>query len=116
MYIITLAMTAHLKRRRAEQLPAVALAGLGDLALGHHREAAPRLVLLFEQPARLGRRVEKQHPPGLRPGALPGMRHAARHEGTGARAADRDRVADQESDLALQDIGDLVAVMMQMEG
>src|SRR5438105_1174502 len=72
-----LAMTSWLQRRGAEQLPAVALAGFADLMLGHHREAAPRLVLLLEQPARLGRGVEKQHPPGLRAGALPGMRRAA---------------------------------------
>jgi hypothetical protein len=38
------------------------------------------------------------------------MRHAARHEGAGAGPADRDLAADQESDLAAQHIGDLVAV------
>src|SRR6267154_964297 len=73
-------------------------------------------MLLLDQPARLGRRVEKQHPPGFRAGALPGMRHAARHEGIGAGAADADLVADHESDLAAQDIGHLVAVVMQMKG
>src|SRR5258708_8894373 len=43
------------------------------------------------------------------------MRHAARHEGAGAGAADRDLVADLEGDLAIQDIRHLVAVVMQVE-
>ena len=34
---------------------------------------------------------------------------------TGAGAADRDLVADHEGDLAAEDIGHLVAVVMQME-
>jgi hypothetical protein len=40
---------------------------------------------------------------------------AAWHEGTSAGAADRDLVADHEGDLAAEDIGHLVAVVMQME-
>src|SRR5207245_6982623 len=52
---------------------------------------------------------------GFGTGALPGMRHAARHEGAGARAAERDLVADLERDLAAQDIGHLVAVVMEVE-
>src|SRR6266481_3385593 len=44
------------------------------------------------------------------------MRHAARHEGAGTGAADRDLFADLEGDLAAQDIGHLVAVAMQVEG
>src|SRR5258707_1683416 len=110
------ARPAHLKRRGAEELPAVALQRLGQLALAHRGEVALRAVLLLDQPARLGRRVKKQHPPGVRAGALPGMRHAARHEGIGAGAADRDLVADHEGDLAAQDVGHLVAVVMQMKG
>jgi catechol 2,3-dioxygenase-like lactoylglutathione lyase family enzyme len=47
--------------------------------------------------------------------APPCMRHAAWHEGTGAGAADRDLVADHERDLAAEDIGHLVAVVLQME-
>jgi hypothetical protein len=43
------------------------------------------------------------------------MRHAARHEGASAGAADCDVVADLEGDLAAQDIRHFVAVMMQME-
>src|SRR5258708_2787996 len=100
------------ERRRPEELPAVALAQLGCLALGHRREVAACPLLLFYQPACPGRSIEKQHAPGFRAGALPGMRHAARHEGTGAGAADRDLVADHERDLAAQDIGHLVAVVM----
>src|SRR6266851_3419134 len=103
------------ERRRSEELPAVALAQLGCLALGHRREAAACPLLLFYQPARPGRSIEKQHAPGFRAGALPGMRHAARHEGAGSGAADRDLVADEERDLAGEDIGHLVAVAMQVE-
>src|SRR5713101_3450782 len=104
-----------LERRRPHDLPAVALADLGHLALGHRREGAARPMLLLQQAARLGRRIEKQHPPGFRAGALPGMRHAAWHESAGAGAADRGLVADLERDLAAQDIGHLVAAVMQME-
>jgi hypothetical protein len=43
------------------------------------------------------------------------MRDAARHEGTCAGPTDRDIVADLERDLAAQDIGHLVAVVMQVE-
>jgi len=66
-------------------------------------------------PAHLGRSVEKQHPRGFRAGTLPCVRHAAWHESTGAGAADRDLVADHEGDLAAEGIGHLVAVVMQME-
>jgi len=44
------------------------------------------------------------------------MRHIARHEGARSRAADRHLVADQKGDLALQHIGELVAVVVQMQG
>src|SRR5437764_14180868 len=104
------------QRRRAEELPAVALQNVGPFLLGHHREAALGPMLLLDEPARLGRGVEEQHPPGFRAGVLPGMRHAARHEGAGPGAADRNLVADLEGDLALQDVGHLVAVVVQMEG
>src|SRR5256885_7581153 len=57
----------------------------------------------------------KQDTAGLGAGALPGMRDIARHEGATARAADRDLVADQERDLALQDVGNFVAVVVQVE-
>src|SRR5437667_11363324 len=78
------------ERRRPEELPAVALTQLGCLALGHRREAAACLLLLFDQPACPGRSIEKQHAAGFRAGALPGMRHAARYEGASAGATDRD--------------------------
>src|SRR5712691_673881 len=103
------------KRRRPEELPAVALAQLGCLVLGHRREVAACLLLLFDQTACPGRSIEKQHAAGFRAGALPGMRHATRHEGAGAGAADRDLVADLEGDLAGEDIGHLVAVVVQVE-
>src|SRR5437762_216875 len=110
------AMTVHLKRGGAEQLPAVALQHVGELDLAHRCEIALSPVLLLDEAARLSRRVDKQDAAGVGAGALPGMRDIARHEGAGAGAADRDRVADQKRDLALQDVGDLVAVVMQMEG
>jgi hypothetical protein len=68
--------------------------------------------LLFYQPACPGRSIEKQHAPGFGTGALPGVRYAAWHKGAGAGAADRDLIADLEGDLAAQDIGHLVAVVM----
>src|SRR5881296_907419 len=104
-----------LERRWSDDLPTMAPAQFGRLPLVHRGEGAVRPLLLLQQPARPGRSIEKQHPPGLRAAVLPGMRDAARHEGAGAGAADRDLVADLEGDLAAQDIGHLVAVMMQME-
>jgi hypothetical protein len=92
----------------------VALEYVRQLALIHRSESAACALLLFDQPACLGRSIEKQHTSGFRAGALPGMRHAAWHEGAGAGAADRDRVADLEGDLAAQDIGHLVTVVMQV--
>src|SRR4051812_19304053 len=103
------------ERRRAEQLPTVALEDLRQFVRIHRSEPAACALLLFDQPACLGRSIEKQHAPGFRAGALPGMRHAAPNEGAGAGAADRDISADLEGDLAAQDIGHLVAVVMQVE-
>jgi len=74
----------------------VVLANLCQLALVHRREFAVGPLLLVQQPARLGRNIEKQHPPGFCAGALPGMRHAAWHEGAGTGGADRDLVANQD--------------------
>ena len=68
----------------------MALQHLGQLGLGHRCEFTAGPLLLFDQPACPGRGIEKQRAPGFRAGALPGMRHAARHEGAGAGAADRD--------------------------
>src|SRR6266478_6694451 len=116
MSITTPAADEGSERRRAEELPAVALEYVCQLALIHRCEFAAGPLLLFDQPARPGRSIEKQHAPGFRAGALPGMRHATRHEGAGARAADRDLVADLEGDLAGEDIGHLVAVVVQVEG
>src|SRR5271166_3561098 len=104
-----------LERRWSEELPAVAPEHLGPLALGHRCESPLCAMLLLDEPARLGRRIEKQHAAGLRADALPRMRHAAWHEGAGAGPADRNLAGDQERDLAVQHIGDLVAVAVQME-
>src|SRR5438105_7626662 len=98
----------RLERRRADDLPTVAIEKLGHFALTHRREFAASPLLLFYQPACLGRGVEEQHPPGFRSGALPGVRHAARHEGNSAGATDCDLLADKESDLAAEDVGDFI--------
>src|SRR6267378_8362348 len=103
------------ERRRSEELPAVALEYVRQLALIHRSESAACALLLFDQPACFGRSVEKQHASGFRAGALPGMRHATWHEGAGTGAADRDLIADLEGDFAAQDIGHLVAVVVQVE-
>src|SRR5437763_6003672 len=108
------AMTVHLKRRGAEQLPAVALQHVGPLRLAHRGEIALDPMLLLDQPARLGRRIKKQYPAGRGAAALPGMRHIARHEGAGARAADRHFIADQEGDLTLQHISEFIAVVVEV--
>src|SRR5882724_2742282 len=92
------------KRRRPEQFPAVVLQHRGPLGFGHRREIAAAPLLLFDQPACPGRGVEKQHLPGVRAGAFPGMPDATWHERTGTGAADRDVITDQEGDLATQDI------------
>src|SRR5436190_1900433 len=77
-----------LERRWSDDLPAMAPAQFGRLALVHRGEGAVRPLLLLQQPARPGRSIEKQHPPGFRAAVLPGMRHTAGHEGAGAGAAD----------------------------
>src|SRR5207244_2196398 len=60
-----------LERRRSEDLPAMALEYVCQLAFTHLGEGALRAVLLLKQSARLRRRIEKQHSPGFRAGALP---------------------------------------------
>src|SRR5262249_36597965 len=70
---------------------------------------------LFEEPSRRAWCVEKKYAPGFGAGDLPGMRNAARHESTGARAADADPITDFDRDFPGQDVSDLVAVVMQVE-
>src|SRR5271169_4483885 len=101
-----------LERRRSAELPAVALQYVLQLALVHRCEFAAGPLLPFNQSACSGRSIEEQHASGFRAGALPGMRHAARHEGAGTGPAHRDLIADLEGDFAAQDIGHLVAVVM----
>src|SRR5262245_41435247 len=104
-----------LEWRRPDEFPAMAPAHVGRFTLVHRREGAIRPLLLLEQTTCAGWSIEKQYPPGVRAGVFPGMRYPAWHEGAGAGAADREFVADFERDLAAQDIGHLVAVVVQME-
>ena len=100
-----------LQRRRSEQLPAMALQYLRQLALIHRSNFRPVRCCSSINPPPCPECRETARA-RFRAGALPGMRHAARHECAGAGAADRDLIADLESDLAAQDIGRLVAVVM----
>src|SRR4029077_114457 len=59
--------------------------------------------------------VEEQRPPGFGSGVLPGVRNAARYEGTGARAADCDPIVDLEGELSAQNIDQLVAIVMEVK-
>src|SRR5213594_4138316 len=59
-----------LERRWSDDLPAMAPAQFGRLALVHRGEGAVRPLLLLQQPARPGRSIEKQHPPGFRAAVL----------------------------------------------
>src|ERR1700757_1980038 len=84
--------------RRADDLPAVPFGNRTELLLVHRVHRPIRHLL--EQLSGPAGSVKEQHAAYLGAGALPGMRHVARHEGTGAWPADRHRVADLEGDLA----------------
>src|SRR5690348_15190988 len=81
------AFIARLQRRRPDDLPTMTIEHRLQLGLAHLRELAPGAALLFDEPARFARRVEKQHLPARGPGALPAVGDAARHEGDGPGAA-----------------------------
>src|ERR1700730_3866771 len=101
------------KRWRTDDLPAMPaphLVGLRSIG-GPGR---PRQLFL-KKAAGTGRGVEKQHAAGFGTGIFPGVRHTASHEGTGARPADRDLVADFEGDFAAQYVRHLVAIAVKME-
>ena len=96
-----------------DDLPAVTPAdfiGLGSI----DRPGRP-CQLFLEKPTGPGRGVEEQHAAGFGAGVFPGMWHAARNEGAGARPADRYLVANLEGYLAAQHVGHLVAIAVKMK-
>src|SRR3954447_3686106 len=90
------------------------LADLGKVLLAYRAGRAMQHIL--EEFSRSPGRIEEQHLARLGAGALPGMRDVARHEGAGAGPANGDGVADLERDLAAENIGDFVAVAMEVHG
>jgi hypothetical protein len=84
------------------------------LLIIHIVKRAFRQQQFLEPLPRLGRGIAEKYPSCFGSGALPGVRGAAWHECTGARAANRDLVANLEGNLATQDVGDLVAVVVKM--
>src|SRR5690348_6322527 len=85
-----------------------------DIFRGKRLIGALQPLRLLEKPTRPGRGIKEQHPRRLGARVLPSVSEPARHEGAGARAADRDLLADLEGDLAGKHIGYLVAVVVQV--
>src|SRR5204863_8015141 len=102
------------QRRGADDFPLVTPVDRGDFLRVDRGDRAVQFLQILEPFPGRGRRVHEQYTAGLDAGVLPGMRYAARHEGAGAGAADRHRVADLERDLAGEDVGDLVAVVVDV--
>src|ERR1700720_1277835 len=75
----------------------------------------PAGQLFLEKAAGIGRRIQEQHAGGFGARVFPRMRYAARQEGTGARPADRNLVADLKGDFAAQYVRHLVAIAVKME-
>jgi hypothetical protein len=99
------------KRVWADDFPAVALIEFVAFVVVARAAFRER----FNEDARGGRGVEKQHAAGFAAAVLPGMRDVAGHERAGAGPADGNLVADLEGDLTGEDPGDLVAVAVQMD-
>src|SRR6516165_4392354 len=102
------------KRRRPDDLPAMAPIRRSDVFRSKRLIGALQPLRLLEKPARSGRGIKEQHPGRLGARVLPGMSEPARHEGAGARTTDRDLLTDLEGDLASEHVGDLVAVVVQV--
>src|SRR2546423_15378676 len=85
---------------------------MSALRIGARRRA---LDPLLDEPAGAAGRQEAHGAARHATAVLPGMRHVARDERTGARPTGRHLVADLESELALQHPCDLIAVAVQME-
>src|SRR6266699_966592 len=85
-----------------------------SLAIIHIVERAFRQSQFLEPLSRLGRRIAEKYPSCSGSRALPCVRDAAWHECTRAGTADRDLIANFEGDLATQNVGDLVAVVVKV--
>jgi hypothetical protein len=102
-----------LERWRTDDLPAMTPADfIGVRSVGG--PGRPRQLFL-EKAAGTCRGIEKQHSSGFGTGIFPGVRHIAWFEGTGARPADRNLVADLKGDFAAQYVRHLVAIAVKME-
>src|SRR5713226_10540098 len=97
------------KRVWTDDFPAVALAEFVAFIVV---DRAGPVQELLDVAAGGGRGVEKQDAAGFAAGALPSMRDVAREERTGAGHADGNIVADLKGDIAGENKGDLVAVVV----
>ena len=111
MVTLTFGSGGHSEWWRADNHPAVSFSDSDKLVV-RRRNGVPRQLL--EQAPGPARRVKEQHASALGAGALPGMRDATGHEGAGSRPADGELIADLERDLAAQDVGHLIAVVMEV--
>src|SRR3954452_9514626 len=98
----------------SHNLPAVPFRDPDKFAVIERRRNIGMARQLFKEAASSPRHVKKQHTAGLGAGTLPRVRDIAGHEGAGSGAANRDLVADLECDLAAQDVGHLIAVVMEV--
>src|SRR5581483_11281490 len=90
--------------------PAVAVAEKLPFGVG----LRPMLEQFLDVAAGSRRRVKKDDAAGAAADVFPGVRDAPRHERAGAGAARCHRIADLERELAGDNPGDLVAVMVQV--
>src|ERR1700756_1616311 len=103
----------RLERRRTDDLPAVAAPHFVGFRSIDRPGPPPQSFL--KKPRRPRPGIEERHGAGFGVSVFPGMRHAAWHEGAGARPTDRELVADLEGDFAAQHVGRLVTVVVKVD-